>query len=651
MAATSPALSPRQNGWLLATGVAVVAPLATEVEPWLIAVSGLTLAWRAWRVWRHMQPPPRWALFGLSIITCMGVFQQFHTLFGQNAGIALLILFIALKQLESRTTRDGLTIVFLALFLTLSRFIYDQTIFTAITATISVTIAITTLLTLADTQITPLHALRRTSTLLAQALPLMLVMFIFFPRIQGPLWSLPGDANRGMTGLSDSMSPGSISQLAQSDAIAFRARFPLIAPAQKQLYWRGLVLSEFDGRVWQPSKQVPLPQLPYREPDTGGIDYEVMIEPHGRRWLFALEMPGATTATMSATRAFELRARDPVTVRQRYALRAFPDLQAGADESEETLRHALVLPDGSNPRIRAIAAQWRQESASDDDVLRAAESFFRNQHLIYTLEPPLLSEQAGDEFLFDARQGFCEHFANAYAIAMRAAGIPARIVTGYQGGEINPVDGWLIVRQYDAHAWVEVWLRGRGWTRIDPTAISAPMRIDISLAAAVPAGDPLPLLARLDQAWLRDIRFRWEAVANAWNQWVLGYNPDRQRDLLRRLGMSKPDWQQMTLTLTALATLISLALTVWVLRQRQRVDPALALWNRISRHLARQGLARRAAEGPLDYAQRVGSALPAIAADIQAIAELYGRLRYGTGSQEHLDALRIRIQTTRSKIR
>ena len=640
-------LTPAQTGWLIATGITVIAPLALHVRPWLAAAATLALIWRAALAWQRQPLPPRWLLMLLVLAGTAGVLWQFRTLLGQNPGVGLLILFLALKHLEARTTRDGLAIVFLAFFLALAQFFYSQAIAAAIASAIGVLVATATLLALTDARATPAAALRRAGVMLLQATPLMLLLFVLFPRVQGPLWALPRDANSATTGLTDTMAPGSISQLSQSDAIAFRVRFPERVPLQKQLYWRGPVLAEFNGRAWRPALEKPLERLPYPEPDSGGIDYEIIVEPHGRHWLFALELPGATTAATLATRDYQIVARDPVTARQRHVLRSYPALQAGANEADSLRRRALFLPAGSNPRIRALAAQWRAEAQSDEEVLRQAQAYFRRQGLIYTLAPPMLGEQTADEFLFDTKQGFCEHFSNAFAVAMRAAGIPARVVTGYQGGEVNPVDGWLIVRQYDAHAWTEVWLAGRGWLRVDPTAISAPTRIDLNLAAAVPAGDPLPLLMRVDLAWLRDIRFRWEAVANTWNQWVLGYNPERQRDLLRRLGMPQPDWQSMTATLAVLSGFALLALTAWTLRQRRRRDPALALWDKLSKRLARRGLARQPAEGPLDYARRVAAALPPLADDMHAIADLYARLRYGPDTPALLDELRRRMASFR----
>ncbi len=646
----TPVLAPAQTWWLLAIGLVALAPLAPHLPVWLAGAALAALAWRGWLVVRQRPLPSRWLLTLLVLAGSTGVGYQFGGLFGQNPGVALLVLFLALKQLETRTVRDGLAIVFLAYFLALAQFFYSQTI-PAVLATVAVVVAATaTLLSLTDPRPLPAAQLRRAAIMLAQALPFMLLLFVLFPRVQGPLWGLPKDAGSGLTGLSDSMAPGAISHLSQSDAIAFRVRFDGAPPERHRLYWRGPVLSEFDGRTWRPRRELPRASLPYAQPVDGGIGYEVTLEAHGKPWLFALELPGATPDLAFATSDFQLLAKGPVLARQRYALRSYPLLRAGATESPLLRQQALALPPGSNPRIRRLAANWRAGARSDEDVLGLAQAFFLRQGLLYTLNPPLLGEHSADEFLFDSRQGFCEHFASAFAVAMRAAGVPARVVTGYQGGEINPVDGWLTVRQYDAHAWTEVWLAGRGWVRVDPTAISAPTRIDLDLAAAVPAGDPLPLLMRADFSWLRDLRFRWDAITNGWNQWVLGYNPERQRQLLQRLGMPSPDWRALTALLAALCGVALLVLTAWTLRQRRSADPLARQWERLSRRLARRGLARQAAEGPLDYAERVARALPAVAREIRGMAALYARLRYAPPAADRakaLDQLRRRVASFR----
>jgi transglutaminase-like putative cysteine protease len=629
-----------QTGWLLATSLVVLAPLTPHVPVWLTAMAGLALAWRGWLAWRDRPLPARWLLFLLVATGTGGVLIQFRTLFGQNPGVALLVVFLALKLLETRSTRDGLAIVFLAYFLALAQFFYSQSIQAALATAAATLVATAALASLTDCRRPWPLQLKSAGTMLVQATPFMLLLFLLFPRIQGPLWGLPKDAHSALTGLSETMAPGSISQLSQSDAIAFRVRFSGPEPARRQLYWRGPVLSEFDGRVWRPEREQPRLRLPYPVPENGGIEHEITLEPHGKPWLFALELPGRLPPDTLITRHYQLLAKAPVVSRQRYEVLSFPELPVGLDEADPGRRQALALPAGSNPRLRALAATWRAEAGSDQEVLNRAQAFFLGQQLTYTLEPPLLGEHAADEFLFDTRQGFCEHFANAFAVAMRAAGIPARVVTGYQGGEMNPVDGFMIVHQYDAHAWTEVWLAGRGWLRVDPTAISAPSRIDLNLASAVPLGDPLPFLVRIDAVWLQDLRFRWDAVTNAWNQWVLGYTPRRQRELLTRLGMSRPDWQSMTAALAILSGTVLLGLAAWTLRRRQRQDPAAALWARLSRRLARRGLARQPWEGPSDYAERVAAALPERAAQMRAITRLYTGLRYGQAPPRQIDELR-----------
>ncbi|MCX7168954.1 MAG: DUF4129 domain-containing protein, partial [Proteobacteria bacterium] len=357
------------------------------------------------------------------------------------------------------------------------------------------------------------------------------------------------------------------------------------------------------------------------------------LEAHYKPWLFALELPATIPAEALIAHDYQLLAKTPVRARLRYEMRSYPEIAAGEDEAASVLREALQLPAASNPRARALAQSWRAELVANDmDIVRRMLDYYRRQVFIYTLSPPLLGDDSVDEFFFESRRGFCEHFAAGFVFMMRAAGVPARVVTGYQGGALNPVDGTLIVRQSDAHAWAEVWLKGRGWLRVDPTAAIAPTRIENSLAVALPAGEARPLLTRPEFAWLLQMRYRWEALANVWNQWVLGYNPQRQRDLLTSWGMRSPDWQQMTAVLTGLCGLLLLGFTAWAIQQRQRLAPALRAWNRLSRILARRGLARKPWEGPQAYAGRVAAALPAdgsaYAAEVAAIADMYAHLRY-----------------------
>jgi transglutaminase-like putative cysteine protease len=634
MARTSRPVSRRQAWWLLASVVAASAPLTQQIPLWLALAAASAFGWRALLTWQHWRLPPRWLRAILVIAGTVGVFMEYRTILGRTPGIALLVVFLALKLLELRAARDAVVTALLCYFMVLGQFLFTQTIPTAMLAALTVLITTAALLAASDDRPQPQQQLRRAALLLLQALPFMLLLFLLFPRVQGPLWGIPQDRFSAVSGLSDTMAPGSIAQLSQSDAIAFRVKFEGAVPPQSQLYWRGPVMPAFDGRSWRVVQTVgAYPAVPYSGSGTP-IDYEVTLEPHGKFWLFALEMPATLPPESALTSDYQPVARQPVRNRMRYTQRAWPEAIAGRNEAPDLLRGALSLPKNGNPRIRTVSEGWRAQHGEDSAaILAAAENFFNQQLLIYTLNPPLLGADMVDEFLFDSKRGFCEHFAAAFVFALRAAGVPARVVAGYQGGEINPVDGFLEVRQYDAHAWAEVWIAGRGWLRIDPTAISAPSRINNNLAAAVPANEELPFLARADMAWLKELRYRLDAVTNGWNQWVLGYNPQRQRDLLASLGLKEPDWRSMTAVLSVLCGVVMLGLTAWILRNRLRVDPVLAAWRRFTDRLARRGIVWQAWEGPLAFAERAARQAPNHAGSITAIAALYARLRYAPDPQ------------------
>lgn len=616
-----------QEAWLLALALATVLPHLPFAPTWL-AVCALTLLGGRVLLWWQRRPlPPTWLLTLLVVATGLAVFLSFQRLFGRDPGIALLLCLTCLKLLESKHPRDGLTLVFLAWFLQLGLFFYSQSMATAALAAANLLLSVTTLGVLCHGKRPPLLILRLSGRMLLQAVPLMLLLFLLFPRIQGPLWGLPLDAFSAGSGLSDSMAPGSIARLTLSDAIAFRVKFDTAPPRQDRLYWRGPVLSHYDGRTWRPAASRAAPELAYPLVPADSYAYTVTLEPHNQPWLFALEFPDRLPTDSLMSSDFRLLAREAVRTRLRYALSSRPGLAVGEREGGQVLQDALSLPRGFNPRARALAAGWRSPDATA--VLRQALAFFRGNGFVYTLEPPLLGDDAVDEFLFGSHRGFCEHFAGAFVFLMRAAGVPARVVTGYQGGEINPVDGFLEVRQADAHAWAEVWIAGRGWLRVDPTAAANPSRIEAGLAAAVPRGEPLPFSLRPGLNWLRELRWRWDAVGNGWNQWILGYNPVRQRQLLERFGLPDADWQSLTALLTAGSCLLMLVLLAWTLRKTEATDPAQRAWQRLSQKLARTGLQRQPQEGPLDYCRRVVQARPELTADMSSITALYIACRYG----------------------
>jgi len=614
---------------LIAASLLAVAPNAQWLPTWVSAAAGALLAWRAVIVLRHGSLPPRWLLVLLTLGTAAGVFLSYRTIMGRDPGVTLLALLLFLKLMETRAWRDVFVVAFLVYFVALANFFYSQSIPIAGLMLATVTVATTALVGFAAPQRPLVDDLKTAGRMLAQAGPVMLLLFFLFPRVQGPLWGLPQDAYTGVTGLSDTMSPGTISALSLSDAIAFRVRFESATPPRGQLYWRGPVMTDFDGTTWRSA----LPQLRRdMRLDASGtpIDYEVTLEPHNRSWMFALEMPTRLPPTARLTSDYVAISLVPIRSRFRYEMRSSPQFQARSGAAPADLAAALELPGGVDPRARALAREWRDAFPDAAAIVRRAIEFFRSNRFEYTLQPPALGRDSVDEFLFDTRQGFCEHFASSFVFLMRAAGVPARVVTGYQGGDTNPVDGYMIVRQADAHAWAEVWLETSGWTRVDPTAAAIPVRVELGITAAAPAG--APLLMRKGLGWLRSLRNNWDALTNQWNQWVLGYNPERQLEMLSRLGVRQPSWETMTLTLFWSVGGVLLSVALWLLRGVRRDDAAQRAWLRFCDKLARAGLARQDSEGPLDYAGRVSRRFPESEAAIHAITGLYVDQRYGAAA-------------------
>jgi transglutaminase-like putative cysteine protease len=596
--------------------------------PWWLTLLTLCLfGWRAWFALNRAPLPSRWLVLAVAMVAMLGVWVEYRTLFGRQPGILLLMLFAGLKLLETRSHRDATAAAFLGYFLIITNFLYTQTVPTAALMGVALFAITATLVGFAAPQRAPRANLRTAALLLGHAAPAALALFLLFPRVQGPLWGLPQDAYAGMTGLSETMSPGTLSSLAQSDAIAFRAEFEGEPPAQQLRYWRGPLMWDFDGRTWT----IGTSYLTRFVAPAGGRArhrYAVVLEPHNRHWLFALETAASVPERSRMSFDGQLIANSPVRTRLRYELVSVIAPDADAQEDAGNLRRALRLPLGLNPRTVSLASQWRDAARSDQEVLERAIDYLRQGRYTYTLEPPLLGVHSVDEFLFETKAGFCEHYASAFAFLMRAAGVPARIVTGYQGGELNVYDRIVTVRQSDAHAWTEVFLAGRGWVRIDPTAAAVPRRVDAGLSRAVAETELLALM-RPELEWLRGMRDQWEALAHKWNVWVLGYNPERQRDLLASIGMRDADWRTLTAVLFTVLGAMTLGLLGWSLTRLARPDPVQKAWRAFCRKLAARGVERAPHEGPRDYATRAARALPAARRPILRIGALYIAQRYG----------------------
>ena len=633
---------------LLVALMPVLGPHVSHLPAWCTAFAGIMFAWRGWLTWRSgfapVKLPSKWLLMLLLALAIAATLWTHRTLFGRDAGVTFVTLMLSLKLLETRSKRDAVVAVFLSYFLILTNFFYSQTIGVAALMLVSL-VLITSALIAANRDAAPMPALAQTrlaGVIILQAFPMMLVLFVLFPRVNGPLWGLPADSTAATSGLSESMSPGQITSLSLSDGVAFRVKFNSPMPKESTMYWRGPVLSQFDGRNWR--MQAGNPLRPSRFEEAGvAVDYTVTLEPLSKPWLFALEMPTKLPEYGRLTPDLQPINTKPTQSRLRYDARSYPAYRPVAYEERIDLAPYLVLPPRSNLRTRELVGTWQFEGTKGEAMVARALRYFRSEEFFYTFEPPLLDNNPVDEFLFITKRGFCEHYASAFTVMMRMAGIPARVVTGYQGGEINPVDGFFIVRQADAHAWSEVWLKDRGWVRVDPTAAVSPARIERGLGGALPQRFAQPLIARYAPVWstdaLQQFKFNWEAVTNTWNQWVLNYSPDRQKETLERLGMKTPSWQDMVIAMTIGMGLVSLVVTGWLLKARREHDPVQRAWERFCKRLARAGVVRAPAEGPLDFARRAATelrarqlpeaAFGALLSGVQAIAVTYAALRYG----------------------
>ena len=633
-------MSPSIIYGLLLSILMVIAPHADHLPLWISALCAALLVWRTYLAYSGDPLPRRWLLMAITFASVGGILIEFHTLFGREAGVALLILFTTLKFMELRSPRDATVLVYLACFIIITNFFYSQSIPAALYMLATLLVIVTTWVHLHAQSIALKPRLRVAATLLLQAIPLMLVLFILFPRVQGPLWGMPQDAFAS-SGLDDKMAPGSLSRLILSEEVAFRVSYAGQPPRREQMYWRGPVLWNFDGRTWTPGT-TPFGIAPQFTETGQAIDYIVTLEPHNKRWLFALDVPDRISVPASITHDFRVVQKEPVKARLRYEARSHLGYRANLHENERQLQLALQLPPSLNPRARQLAAEWRAQAvakaggADDAAVVRAALAYFNQQNFQYTLEPPLLGQHSVDEFLFEARQGFCEHYASAFVFLMRAAHIPARVVTGYQGGEFNELGNYYIVRQSDAHAWAEVWLADQGWVRVDPTAAIAPARVQSGLSAAVMNNAALPFMARNPPQWLRNLRLNWDTLANQWNQWVLGYNSERQFAFLTRLGMESVTWQKMALNMAAGVGLLVALFALFMLRHliARQPDKVQSAWLKLCRRLAKTGLPRAAHEGAQDYAARVAAARPELAEMMRDLAARYSALRYGAIQDE-----------------
>ncbi|HEY3699324.1 MAG TPA: DUF3488 and DUF4129 domain-containing transglutaminase family protein [Spongiibacteraceae bacterium] len=638
-------------GWLLAAQVALIAPHVMRLPIWISLAWVLSAFWRV-QVYRGQWSfPGRLIKTGLVIASVAGIRFSYGSFVGLEPTVALLISCFCFKLVEAATRREAYLLLFLGYFVALTEFLFEQGLGAVLYMLLPILLLTAALIALQQDE--PLRfswqPLRTASAMAAQAFPLMLLLFLVFPRI-GPLWQVPLPTGGARTGMSDQLSPGDIAQLSQSDALAFRAAFVGGVPAQRDLYWRGLVLDTFDGRTWRANdfSDMSLQQITKTVPaipSGPAIEYEVFLEPTYQRWLYALQVPESISPTTLLTLDYRLLARDIVTEKFAYRARAYPQSRFEIQLDKRLRQRELVLPKQNNLRTQAWARELRTRFDDDRTLIDFVIENFHQQPFFYTLKPPLLGDDSIDEFLFDTRRGFCEHYASSFVFVLRAAGIPARVVIGYQGGEINPLTGTVLVHQFDAHAWAEAWLPGQGWIRFDPTAAVAPQRIESGLEGAVGADEflaqtPLSVDRYRAVGWLNRARLRIDAINYGWTRWVVNYRDDAQISVLRAL-LGEINPLRMTLLLVGGGALIILAVTVTLFGRNlfgTRVPAEERYYLQFCARLARRGYPRPTGMAAGDYSRWLLQQQPQwlVAREITACFEALHYRRLSPAQREQL---------------
>ena len=650
--------------WMTVSLLLAVVPTFSSLPVWGPLFFLGCAAWR-WRIEiKRGAVPSKWLRAALFSVACIMIVAV-QRLDGSSAALTFLLVLVSLKLLELETRRDYIVAALLGYFLVLSGFFFNQSLLLAIYTAIALVLN-TLALAMACGAAPARPSLRLAISLCAQTLPIVIVLFIFFPRLESQFLLFTTRPRTGQSGISDRLTPGEFARLAESDEIAFRVELPAEpAVSPSNLYWRGPVLAQCNGLSWSAvALQIDPPRPPAAEPESDGsarmVPQRITIEPQQNRWLFALDRPvGIASKDLFFAAGGSIESRTPVMRKLLYSVTS--RLPTGSSlisaELQQPNPRYLQLPRTLSPRVRALAEQWRREAKrGDNDIVFAGLEYFRNGNFAYTLTPgTYLEPDALEEFLFTRRRGFCEHFAAAYATLMRAAGVPSRIVCGYQGGRRNWLGSHLSVLQSDAHAWCEVWLPGRGWRRVDPTAMVAPDRVTLGAESfnalarlgEMSATERLQELFRLNNPrglrWLlKSASMAWDTIDMEWNLRVVGFNFEAQSDLMRDLGFGR-----FGMFGGAMGIVLGLGVGAGTfafflfLRSRSHAQShsrssALAnLYARFCRKVTRAGGPRRAAhEGPLDFAARATASLPGSAGEIDRITRLYVEGRYRRGSAD-----------------
>lgn len=654
--------------WLLIALIVSVIPQLNRLPWWLDVVLVVAVAWRLPIIEQRL-PLPNSAVKGLLLLLgIVGIKSTYRTLFGPEAGTSLLICFVALKLLESKNERDYYIMLTLSFFVLATALLFSQSLFVTLYMAVAL-LVITSAYVAFNHTISNSYSIRKAFILLAQALPLMLILFIFFPRLP-PLWTLNLTQSSGRTGMSDTMAPGDIAKLSQSNELAFRVEFENNKiPPKSSLYWRGLTFSQFDGKTWRPSthpwlknntlvawSKQPLPrwaESQVRVSKKPPLKYKVILEPTDNVWLYALDVAYSHTPEVGLARDLRLMSQTPVFQRFSYDVLRFEAITLDPDLANWLRQDNVALPASGNPTARKMAQQWRAFYQSDEQYINAVLRWFTKNQFYYTLEPPPLGDNRIDEFLFQTRRGFCEHYASSFTFLLRAAGIPARVVVGYQGGELSPTgDSWQ-VRQMDAHAWVEAWLPERGWTIFDPTAAVAPERIErgmkeIAQSQTVWGDSALSTMRYGNYKLFGQLRNMADYLNYRWQRDVVGYDSNNQELLLLKLLGDTTLWKRIAVMFGSLMVIAGLLAFWTILKGRRSLHPADKIIDTLSRRLAKRSLGRQQGEGVMAYLERLQQRQEHWQASVKQLMHSYSVLRYQNIAVAEKQELRKMAKTLRS---
>jgi len=643
-----------QNTWLLwCCQLVNIASLSAEISPWMLAILALCLCWQALLI--NVTNTTKISPVLLKLFAVSGCVAIAITASSSGVLISmvhLLTFAYLLKAFEIKQRKDFYQLLLLGLFLLASSFIFKQNLVFSLFIALALILNLVVLQQVFSPKRTLFASAKTIVVLLLQSSLLAIFLFIIFPRLS-PFWQVPNNKS-AQTGLSDEVSPGDIANLALSSDLAFRVDFKGDEiPRYSDLYWRAMTLENYDGRKWSRAK-VNVKDFSSEKklvPITSGtsIAYDVIVEPSFQFWLFGLTVATSDDSKLRLMNDFTIQSRNVLTQISHYQLESF--LQAPLDLmiSDAIKQRNLTIVEGSNPKLETLALEFIQKFPDPVDRSNAVLALFREQKYFYTLKAPLLINNSLDQFFFDTKAGFCVHYASSYTYLMRAAGIPARVVTGYLGGEYNNTNrsgnsaqikqgGHLSIYQYDAHAWAEIWLEGVGWYRVDPTAAVDPQRVDSGWSTALLNqqsslnNDLLGLYQFKKIAWLNKLRLQLDALDYQWTRWVLGYSSKQQYNILKQLFGDNAQWK---IVITIVSMLIGVMM-LFTLMYRfnfsflkcKKIAPWLRLYQKTLKKLAKKGLSRPFDMTPTSFARAVANECPELSIKFFEFTELFELLMY-----------------------